>query len=98
MLELTSAKTSKIGQKEGEFRNDASAGRGIAVRRGAERVRHTLQLKICGLKKLTPHSKVQIRSMHDLSNPAFLGTKHLDGSSIHREWETGDSYVRVGGS
>ena len=63
-----------------EVRVDASAGRGIAVRRGARRIRHTATPTL-RVQKLTQDGIVKITKLPEISNPADLGTKHLDGGS-----------------
>ena len=87
------SKNTKIDKAVLEVRIDASAGRGIAVRRGAGRIRHTATPTL-RVQKLTQDGKVKITNIPGISNPADLGTKHLDGGSIRRALERCHCYIR----
>ena len=73
-------KNTKIDKAALEVRVDASAGRGIAVRRGAGMIRHTAT-PTWRLQKFTQDRMVKVTKIVGVSNPADLGTKHLDGGS-----------------
>ena len=78
-----------------EVRVDATAGRGMTVRRGAGRIRHiaTPNLRV---QKLTQDGMVIISKIPGISNPGDLGTKHLDGGSIRRALERCHCYICEG--
>ena len=61
-----------------EVRVDASAGRGVAVRRGAGRNRHTATSTLW-VQKLTQDGSVKFTKIHRISNPAHVdaGERHL---------------------
>ena len=46
--------------------------------------------------KLTQEGKVKITKIRGASDPADLGTKHLDGGSIRRALERCHCYIREG--
>ena len=77
------SKNTKIDKAVLEVRVDASSGRGMAVRRGAGRTHH-IATPTLWVQKLTQHGTVKITEILGVSNPADLGTKHLDGGSIRR--------------
>ena len=64
----------------------ASAGRGITVLRRAGRIRHIATSPTLWVQKLTQDDKLKTAKIPGVSNPADLGTKHLDGGSIQRHW------------
>ena len=61
---------------------DSSAGKGIAQRKGAGKVKH-LELKERWLQDFVQEGKVQIRKEPASTNMADLGTKALSGPRIH---------------
>ena len=89
------SKNAQIDKAVLEVRIDASAGRGIAARRGAGRIRHTATPTFW-VQKLTQDGKVKIMTIFGEPNPADLRTKHLDGGSILRALEKYHCYVREG--
>ena len=72
-----------------------SAGRGIAVRRGAGRIRH-IATPTLWVQKLTHGSRVKITKILGISNTADLGTKHFDGGSFRRALERCHCHIREG--
>ena len=84
------SENSKIGQAVLEVRIDASAARGIAARRGAGRIRH--DANTVGSKS---HKTAKSKTQNGAANPADLGTRHLDGSSIHQVLDECHGYIRV---
>ena len=64
-----------------EIRADASAGIGIASRRGAGRVRH-IATPTLWLQKLIGDKKVLITKVPGADNCADMGTKHLDAATM----------------
>jgi hypothetical protein len=66
-----------------EIRADASAGIGIASRRGAGRVRH-IATPTLWLQKLIQDKKAAIVKVPGDKNCADMGTKHLDASTMRR--------------
>ena len=75
------SKNTKIDDAALEVRIDASAGRGIAVQRGAGRIRH-IAAPTLWVQNLTQDGKVKITKILGVSNLTDRGTKHLDGGSI----------------
>ena len=88
-------KKTKIGSAVLEVRVAASVGRGTAVRRGAGRTRHIATPRLW-VQKLTQDGIVQITKIFGISNPADLGTKHLDGGSMRRALERCHCYIHEG--
>ena len=78
-----------------EVRVDASAGRGMAVRRGAGRIRH-IATPALWVHQLTQDGMVKITKIPGISNLADLGTKHLDGGSIRRALKVIATFVKEG--
>ena len=78
-----------------EVRVDASAGRGMAVRRGAGRLRH-IATPTSWVQKAHGRRHRQNHENPGVSNPADLGTKHLDGGSIRRALERCHCQIRAG--
>ena len=74
-----------------EVRVDASAGRGIAVPRGAGRIRH-IATPTLWVENLTQDVIIKITMVPGASNP----TEHLDGRSIRRALERCQCYIREG--
>ena len=97
LKDLGVGKNTKIYQAAHEVRIDASARRGIAVRRGAGRIRH-IATPTLWVQKVTQEGKVNITKIPGVSTPADLGTKHLDGGSIRRALERCHCYIREGSS
>ena len=62
---------------------DATAGIGIASRKGAGRIRH-IATPTLWLQRLVNDGTVQLTKVPGTLNPADLGTKPLDGSAIRR--------------
>ena len=89
------SKNTKIDKAVLEVRVDASAGRGMAVRRGAREIRHVAAPTL-RVQQLTPDGIVKITKILGVSSPADLGTKHLDGGSIRRALERCHCYIREG--
>ena len=67
-------------------RLDASAGIGIAQRRGAGRIRH-IATPTLWLQKAVAEGKVKVNKVAGPENPADLGTKYLSGKDIHKIWK-----------
>ena len=88
-------KNTKVDKAAPEVKIDASAGRGIALRRGAGRLRH-IATPTLRVQKFTQDGIVKITKITGVSNPADLGTKHLDGGSIRRALERCHCYIREG--
>ena len=78
------SRNTKIDQAVFEVRIDASAGRGIAARRGAGIIRH-IAAPTLWVQKLTQDGKVKLTNILGAPSPADLGTKHLDGGSIRKK-------------
>ena len=91
--ELTSART-KIDKAVLEVRV-ATAGRGIAVRRGDGRIRH-IATPLLGVQKLTQNGIVKNTKNPGAWNLADLGAKHLHGGSIRRALERCHFYIHEG--
>ena len=88
------SENTQIDKAEVGVRIDASTGRGIAVRRGAGRIRH-IATPTLRVQKLTQDGKEStLRKSPGVSNPPHLGTKHLDGGLIQRALERCHCYVR----
>jgi len=66
-----------------EIHTDASAGIGIASRRGAGRVRH-IATPTLWLQKLIGDKKAVIKKVPGADNVADMGTKHLDAATMLR--------------
>ena len=94
-LGVDTSKNTNIDKVVLEVRSDTSAGRGTAVRRGARRIRH-IATPTLRVEKLTQDGKVKIRKIPGISNPADLGTKHLDGGSSRRALEKCHCNIRDG--
>ena len=65
---------------------DATAGMGIASRRGAGRIRH-IHTPSLWLQKAVADGHVQVSKVAGDVNPADLGTKYLDRRSIEKIWQ-----------
>ena len=66
-----------------EIQTDASAGRGIAMRRGAGRIRH-IATPTLWLQKHIQDGRISILKVPGAENCADLGTKHLDSRKIEK--------------
>ena len=64
-----------------EVKVDATAGRGVAMRRGAGRTRH-IATPTLWVQKLVQDGKVKVSKIPGSANPADLGSKHSDAASI----------------
>ena len=60
---------------------DATAGKGIASRRGVGKIRH-LHTQTLWSQKIVQDGKVKLSKVDGDLNPADIGTKHLDGQRI----------------
>ena len=87
----------KFEQPAVEIRVDATAGRGIALRRGAGRIRH-IATPTLWVQKLTQDNKVKIVKIAGTANPADLGTKHLNHEAIEQCLEKCRCFFRSGRS
>ena len=67
----------------------------IGARRGAGRIRH-IRTPTLWAQTLTQDGKVKTTKIPGVSNPANLGTKHLDGGSIRRALERCHCYIGEG--
>ena len=67
-------------------RLDATAGIGIASRRGAGRIRH-IHTPTLWLQRAVNDGRVAIRKVAGDLNPADLGTKYMDRKIIERVWD-----------
>ena len=65
---------------------DASAGIGIAQRRGAGRIRH-IATPTLWLQKAVSEGKVKVGKVPGTENPADLGTKYVGRKDIERIWK-----------
>ena len=80
-----------------ELKLDASAGIGIAQRRGAGRIRH-IATPTLWLQKAVYDGKVKVSKVAGKENPADLGTKYLGRKDIERIWEQCGFYLVSGSS
>ena len=69
----------------------------MAARRGVARIGH-IATPTLRVQKLTQDSKVRITKKLGASNPADLGTTHLDENSIRKVLEKCHGYIRKGRS
>ena len=69
-----------------DLRLDASAGIGIAQRRGAGRIRH-ISTPTLWLQKAVSEGKVKVSKVLGTENPADLGTKYVGGKDIEKTWK-----------
>ena len=60
---------------------DATAASGIANRRGAGRVRH-IETRTLWLQRHITERRITLEREPGVSNPADLGTKHLDARKV----------------
>ena len=73
----------KIGQAVLEVRIDASAGRGIAARTAARRIRH-IPTPTLRVQKRVQDGEFKITKIPGASNPADRGTKLFDGRWVQK--------------
>ena len=66
-----------------EVKVDATAGRGVAMRRGAGRIRH-IATPTLWVQKLVQDGKVEVSKIPGDMNAADLGSNNLDAASIQR--------------
>ena len=64
-----------------EVKVDASAGRGVAMRRGAGRIRH-IATPTLWLQRYVSENIIAVTKQRGEDNVADLGTKHLDISTM----------------
>jgi len=69
-----------------DLKLDASAGIGIAQRRGAGRIRH-ISTPTLWLQKAVSEGKVKVSKVLGTENPADLGTKYVGRKDIERIWK-----------
>ena len=74
---------------------DATAGLGIASRRGAGRIRH-ISTPTLWLQRAVQEGKVRLAKCPGKTNPADLGTKHVERSIIDTAFKM-MSFVRLTG-
>ena len=80
-----------------DLRLDATAGLGIASRRGVGRIRHIATLSLW-LQRAVHEGKVSLTKIPGKENPADLGTKYLDRADIERCWKAMGFVLLTGGS
>ena len=76
---------------------DATAGRGMAERRGVGRVRH-LHTPLLWIQRVVQQQRVRIRKVAGSSNIADMGTKHIEGPLILKFLEAQGFQIRSGRS
>ena len=69
-----------------DMKLDASAGIGIAQRRGAGRIRH-ISTPTLWLQKAASEGRVKVGKVLGTENPADLGTKYVGRKDIERIWK-----------
>ena len=79
------------------MRYDATAGAGIASRRGVGKVRH-LHTPCMWLQKHIQDRRIELMKVHGLKNWADAGTKHLDAKSLWKCVNGMNVYIREGES
>ena len=79
--EPTEVRVRKTDNPKLEIKADATAGIGVAMRRGAGRIRH-IATPTLWLQKLIQDQVIKISKVPGALNRADLGTKHLDHSTI----------------
>ena len=80
-----------------DLKLDASAGIGIAQRRGAGRIRH-IATPTLWLQKAVSDGKVKVSKLAGKENPADLGTKYVGRKDIEKIWKTCGFQVLKGDS
>ena len=78
-----------------DLKLDASAGIGIAQRRGAGRIRH-IATPTLWLQKAVGDGRVKVSKLPGKENPADLGTKYLGRKDIERIWGQCGMYIAPG--
>ena len=91
------AQDGKVEHPVVEVTVDATAGRGVALRRGAGRIRH-IATPTLWVPKLTQDGKIKVTKVSGPSNPADMGTKHLSKESIKHCLEKCKCFLRSGRS
>ena len=76
---------------------DATAGIGIASRRGVGRIRH-IHTPSLWLQRAVHDKRVALDKVKGTVNPADVGTKHVDGATIRQMWATCGFALREGTS
>ena len=66
-----------------ELMCDATAGKGIAERRGVGRVRH-LHVPLLWIQRVVQEGRLRIRKVDGTSNVADMGTNHVEAALIRR--------------
>ncbi len=69
-----------------DLKLDASAGIGVAQRRGAGRIRH-IATPTLWLQKAVSDGKVKVGKVAGPENPADLGTKYVGRKDIEKIWK-----------
>ena len=77
------------------MRYDATAGAGIASRRGVGKVRH-LHTPCLWLQKHIQDRRIELMKVDGLKNWADAGTKHLDAKSLWKCVNGMNVYIREG--
>ena len=77
-----------------EVKVDATAGRGVAMRRGAGRIRH-IATPTLWVQKLVQDGKVEVSKIPGNTNQVDLGSKHLDAASIQNTWRVASSHFEL---
>ena len=72
-------------QKLLDVRVDATAGIGVASRRGAGRIRH-IHTPTLWLQRAVHDGRVKMSKVNGPENPADLGTKHVEWKTIAQTW------------
>ena len=72
-------------QKPLDVRVDATAGIGVASRRGAGRIRH-IHTPTLWLQRAVHDGRVKMSKVNGPENPADLGTKHVEWKTIAQTW------------
>ena len=80
-----------------DLKLDATAGIGVAQRRGAGRIRH-IATPTLWLQKAVSEGKVKVSKVAGKENPADLGTKYLGRQEIEKIWKQCGFYLATGDS
>ena len=80
-----------------DLKLDASAGIGIAQRRGAGWIRH-IATPTLWLQKAVYDGKVKVGKVDGKENPADIGTKYLGRKAIEKIWKRCGFYIATGSS
>ena len=76
---------------------DATAGKGMAERRGVGRVRH-LHTPLLWIQRVVQEGRVRVRKVDGKSNVADMGTKHVEGVLVNRFLEAMSFHEKGGQS